>query len=526
MKIDFWKKTGKYFDIENEKYKIWLSGVFSYKDKIVNLLEIAELFVDNNLDFNDIIGWYRIVIYDKCNFCWYFWGDDAMSQHFFYYDNGFSDSLLEIEKTSKNMRPNYGAIAQILGGGYTLNKDTLIDGVFRTDKDCYYYFDGKIILEKSKKLKNFKDLKKKYDVVSILNPIMKQISNDVSAAICTGGTDSRSVISGLQYLGSKGIRYVITGHEDNPDIKVGQIICNRLNVPLTVIRPGERRENWLEDAFRFTDGEYDVVLGYRHLLRAEWEKANSINIEYGGCAGEFYKNNFYRPFRWFGKKKNADFYKKQLLNTYLSSQKWVGKNIRKAEQKNVVKLMDIAVKTDLEHTKLEKGNRIGYDILAFKSGAISNGYSRYVTKIDPLMARQICASASHDSWINHCMHKWQRIQIKQYCSELSDILTDQGYNCSMNLFLLTRDYVKKSVFYLKRVLKIGLGFKSMQAGFWDVDYAKARESETWRNAVAYCKKKDIIESNVEEEDIPMNVTGWIILIGMIFARRAKNDREI
>ena len=522
MKQDFWKKNGKYSFIENEQYMIWLSGVFSYKDNITNVLALTEGFFSNNLDFNAIIGWYKIVIYDKRDYCWYFWGDDANSQHFFYYDKGFSDSLLEIKETlNDSVRPNYRAITQLLGGGYTIGRDTVIDGIYRTDKECYYIFDGKSVSERSKRLKNFKELRQKYDIVSILTPIKKQINNNISVAVCTGGTDSRAIISGLRYLGSKGMKYVITGHADNPDIKVGQMICDRLNESLTIINPKDRRDNWLEEAFKFTDGEYDVVLSYRHLLRAEWENINSIDFEYGGLAGEFYKNYFYMPFRWFGKKKNVDFYKNNLLSTNLFNQKWIGENIRKTEDENDIKLKKIADKIEAEHTKLEKSNIIGYDILAFKSGAITNGYAQYVTKIDPLMARALCASASHDSWVSHCMHKWQRKQITKYCKDIADIRTDQGYSCSMNLVLLAWDCVKKSVFYMDRVFnrirrRLGLGFRSVQNNYWDLDYAEAREEEIWSKSIAYCKDNGIINPNVEDKDIPLNMTGWIILIGMMF----------
>ncbi len=529
-KLDFWKRKGNYQVIENAKYTIWWSGVFCYEEGENDVINFADSFLERTLDFNSVIGWFRFVIYDKKESTWYFFGDNSNSQHFFYDEQAglFSDSLLDLVKSvTRKVRPNYSAIAHLLNEGYTINKDTIVEGLFRTDKNCFYSFDHKAIKEFEKGLKSFSCLNRKFDSVSVLKPITSQLCDQLSAAVCTGGTDSRVVLSCLDYLRQPGVEYVLTGHEDNPDIKVATRIAKIQNKELNIIKPETNDTDWLSYAFSFSDGEYDVVLCYRHYLKALWEQKKGIRYEFGGLAGEFYKNVFCHPFLWFGKRKNTSFFCNTLLKGNYSKKGFLGKKVKEAELNNSERLMVIASSVEQEKTMLEKGNRIGFDILSWKSGALTNGYSFVATKIDPLMDRQLCAYASHDNCLSHSMHIWQRKQVKKYCKKLADIITDQGYSCSLNPFILLYDCIKKSIFYIDRVFnrirrKIGLGFKSAEQRFWDSDYRNARESEKWKMSVRRCKELEILDQNTEDDKIPLNLTGWILLIGMMF----NSDQDI
>ena len=96
---DFWIARGKYKETETEKLKIWLSGVFSYNDGKSNIVEFAQEFLNGTLDFNTIIGWFKIVIFDKDRKTWYLFGDNSNSQYFFYdVETGFSDSMLFLKE--------------------------------------------------------------------------------------------------------------------------------------------------------------------------------------------------------------------------------------------------------------------------------------------------------------------------------------------------------------------------------------------------------------------------------------------
>ena len=520
---DFWKVKGKYRITDTSDYTIWLSGVLSYGEKENDISRFAYLFLNKMLDFNTVIGWYRIVIFDKKKTIWFFFGDNSNSQHFFYNEQTgcFSDSLLYLKKMNANNRPNYTAIANLLGNGYMINKDTVVEGLCRTDKDCYYSFDLKETREYNKGIKPLNSIKAKQDVKSIICPISSQTNGNRTAAVCTGGTDSRVVISGLNSLGYDGVEYVITGHEKNPDLKVASLISKTLNKPLSIIDPDVNDPDWLEKGFDFTDGEYDVVLSYRHYLKSLWEKEKGIEYEFGGLAGEFYKNVFCHPFMWLFKKKDSCFFYNVMLKNAISGQKWIGENIKKAIDHNAGRLKSLANAVDYEQSLLEKGNRLGYDILSWKSGAITNGYSSVATKIDPLMDRQLCSSASHDNCLSHSMHMWQRKEINKYCKEISNLTTDQGYNCSFKPLPFIRDCIKRIGFYIGRVFnrirrRAGFGFKSLEQKYWDDDYCKARETEIWKKSLCFCKDSGIISNMVSDDEIPIKMTGWIILVGLLF----------
>ncbi|MBO4649751.1 MAG: hypothetical protein J5653_00995 [Clostridiales bacterium] len=522
---DFWRSKGKFNLVEDSTERsVWLSGLVSYEDEKTDVSEFVDRFLAGTLNFNRVIGWFRIVIFTKKDSIWYFFGDNSNSQHFFYDEKTgvFCDSLLGLkEKMSSELEPNYEAITNMMAAGYSIGKETIVSGILRTDKTCYYSFDGTKITEKSKGLQDFIDLKHELDVVSVLRPIEGQTKDKKIAAVCTGGTDSRAIMSGLRYLKAEP-KYVITGHDDNPDLKVVYKIADKLGEPLKLIHLEDKEDGWLEKGFNFTDGEYDPVLSYRHYLKAQWEIENSIEFEFGGLAGEYYKNVFCQPFLWLFKKKDADFYFNTILDPHVSSLKWMGAKAKEAGNNNKSKLKAVADQTNKEKTLLEKGNRVGFDVLSWKSGAITNGYSSVVTKVDPLMDRQLCAYASHDNCISHSMHKWQRKQVEKYCKDIAALPTDQGYTCSMNPFRYLRDCFKKLGFYLDRVFnrfrrKLGLGFKSVEQRFWDKDYETARKTELWQKSLAYCKEKEIIDPNVAEETIPLSKTGWIILVGLLFA---------
>jgi hypothetical protein len=526
QEIEFWIGNGKYKEFETNIAKIWLSGVLSFDNGKTDIIEFSTMILRGNLDFNTIVGWFRIVIYDKQNRKWYLFGDNSNSQHFFYNERTglFSDSFLSLKAKlicSEGITPNYSAINELLGLGFTSGDKTIVKQIKRTEKDSYYVYDGKSIIKRSKKIKYLSELKAPMDICEVLEPLYNQIKAKKLAAVCTGGTDSRTVISALSNLAAK-ISFVITGHDDNPDLIPARQICKVLNAPLTILNPDNKEDDWIEKGFIFTDGEYDAVLSHRHFMKAQWEIENGIEYEFGGLAGEFYKNVFCQPFRWFGTRKDPSFYYNAFFKSSTSKQLWIGEHLKQAAEEDSELLMRIASSIVGEHTMLEKGNHIGFDILSWKSGAITNGYASIATKIDPLMDRQLCAFASHDNCFTHSMHCWQRKQIEKNCKIIADIPTDQGYTCSMKPMPYIRDCFKKASFNLNRVFnrirrKLGFGFKEIEQRFWDYDYMAARKTTLWIKSVRYCRDAGIINPSISDEEIPLNKTGWIITIGLMFA---------
>ncbi len=509
---------------EDERFIIWHSGVMArYDRKKVNWQELAELAVSENLVFSDYLGWYKIVIYDKKSVCWLFFGDSCGSQYLFMdcANARFSDRFLTLRAAlDAPAEVDMPALTHMICRGTLFGESTLIKGLTKTDCGSYYFFRNGIFERRSKHLPLFSETEGKKDLKDVLLPITEAIGDKKACAVCTGGTDSRTVLAALSALG-KTPELVLTAHRDNPDVVPAAAVARCLGRELTVLDPEKRDDNWLETGFGMMDGLSDAVLGYRHYLKASWAKQNGYAFEYGGVAGEFYKNVFYRPLRWLllGKKDQI-YYRRALLDA--EAEEWFGPVLLDSMPICERELDKIAEEAFKETKSLEVANHIGYSLLSSSVGTITSGYAAACCKIDPLMDRALAAAASKENYMSHSMHMWQRKQIAKNCPRLSDLPTDQGYSCTLRPLRLFCERCKKLLFIADRVFNrirrsLGLGFKSKEQRYWDEDYIEARKSELWQKALTYCREKGIIQQDVDETEIPLSDTGTLLLVGMLFA---------
>lgn len=511
---------------ENDNFKILLSGIIGMSDKKkIDLYRIAEQVLSGVLDFNNLCGWYRIAICNKKNDSWIFWGDHTGSQYFFInkQKTRFCDSLLLLNDICglRKPEPDLYAVSELLQYGRIFGSRTIFDHLKKTEPDYYYLFSNGKIAVKNKKLKAFSKLPKSYHLYDVIDSSIGKGGGKI-CAICTGGTDSRTVLAHLIYRGYRPDLY-ITGHSDNADIKIAKKLAETLKLPLTIISPEEKETNWIERGICFTDGGYDAVLSYRHFQKAQYVKSRGYVFEFGGVGGEFYKNSFCHPFRsGFPRKNDVEYFYRNIIENNVLTTVWCGEKLLKAAERNrkaIKKIVGLSVE---ETSLLSVSNRIGYELLRSASGAITNGYSKYCIKIDPLMDRNLVAAVSQKSFMGLFMHIWQRKEIAKYCPELSNLETDQGYTCSLNVFAVFLEQMKRVRFYISRVIartrrKLGLNYKKAEAHYWDFDYKQARQTAEWRHSVAYCKKIGILKNGIEDEMIPMAQTGNILLVGVIFS---------
>ena len=531
---DFWitKKDELFADIpmhgyereENERYIVWYNGILArYDGRKIAFPELAAMAFSDQLVFSDYLGWYKLVAYDKVASAWLFFGDSCGSQYLFFDRSHarFSDRLLTLRAAlGSEAEPDMKALADMIGRGTLFGEETLVRGLAKTDYGSYYLFRNGVFERRSKNLPSFSEMEGKKDLTDILAPVIAAIGEKKLCAVCTGGTDSRAVLAALSSLGAEP-ELVITGHKDNPDLKIAAQVAASLGSELTVIDPSVRERKWLEKGLVMLDGMYDVVLSYRHYLKALWACEKGCSFEFGGFAGEFYKNAFYTPARWlFCGKRNPEFYRRFLLSA--PTQDWFGSMLRDAVPRCKKTLSDIAAEAGGEKPGLLMANRIGFARLAAASGSITNGYSSACIKIDPLMDRALVAAASREGHRSHAMHMWQRRQIAKTCPRLGELPTDQGYSCSLRPLSLLAERCKRLVFFADRVFnrirrKLGLGFKSSEQRYWDMDYVEARKDAMWQKTLTFCREKGIIRKDVKESDIPLNMTGRLMLVYMLVA---------
>lgn len=528
-KPNFWisRSPDSYTIREDTEYITWHTGVFVMSGEYNTLsssLTIGARAFAGELDYNRISGWYKLVVYAKKRKEWLFFGDASGSQYLFYDTDHhvFSDRLLHLRAMrGADAQPDLEAVSELFHMGRTFVGKTLVLGVKKTSPAHYYRLRNNQVEEFEKGLTNFSKMPSNVTLGDVVSPILQAIRNEKVCAVCTGGTDSRSVLAVLTHKGVKpGL--VLTGHADNPDIPVAKQVAETLELPLTVLDPTEKEEGWMESAFVFLDGEYDVVLGYRHLQKARWAKESGYAYEFGGVGGEFYKNAFCHPYKWgLLKKRDEAYFMQNILKASTRVKPWYGEALKQAVANDIACLSSIVKEGVREGRSLEKCNRIGYALLGSASGAITNGYASVCCKIDPLMDRNLVAAASQERPVLHSMRIWQRRQIARYCPALSDITTDQGYTCSLKPAKLLREQAKKALFFISRAVarirrKLGLRYKPKSAQYWNEDYIAARATEAWTDAVAYCKNAGIIKSDATDAEIPMDQTGFIILVGMMF----------
>ena len=491
-----------------------------------DVLKIAHAVYDGTADFNNIYGFFKIVIADKTSGRTIFFGDNAASQNFFYDpENGtVSDSLLRLSRMGGKKRSfNLYAAAQYLAYGCTITQDTLVQGILKTDADMYYIVEGGKVSVHDKKLLPLSERYTKGDLYDFVKLMTRGMNGEGVCARVTGGTDSRAVLAALLKAGVRPSLF-ISGYEDNPDVSITQEIGRVTGLEVSALNPHAKEDNWLERSFDFCDGMHDVVGAYRQLILTEMAVKKG-SLWFGGVGGEFYKNSFCMPFRYHCLFRTAS--AREIINIiFLARMRTaLGKGFLHDEVKKLAaRLSDDIYSLLAGRVEREKGNLARFNTAGVKRmqgyTCMTNTIANYITQIDPLMDCHTIRSVSYMSPVALSMHVWQRKQIHKNFPALGAIRTDQGYSCSLNPLRLNAERIKKGLFWSSRVVarvkqKLGLRWKDITAKYWDNDYADARKTTYWGGGITICKQLHILDEGANSENIPMHLTGVIILFGMM-----------
>ena len=512
---------------ENEQMCVFLSGIAALVNggnvPCKDLLEIAQAAVDGSLNYNNLHGYYRMVVYDKVHSKHLFWGDNSGSQFFFvdWQENLFSDRFLTlVERRSGVLKPCYEAVIQIIND-HVFSNETVVAGITKTDPEMFYEYQNGVCAAHSKALQPLSQ-RKGIQLDQLMEILTQKINDAESGAVCTGGTDSRAVLAHLNERKKKP-RLLITGHPDNPDVGVAREIAEVLKLPLTVITPADRDEAWLDKAFQFSDGLYDTVLSYRHFQIQKWTQENGIRFLYGGVGGEFYKNFFCHPFRnrTFRRPVSGEKLFDLLMKNKLQIPAWGGQALAGARKALQQKAREFAANCAETGNVLFGFNRLGFSVLRNKAGMITHAYAGICTRIDPLMNRDVVAAVSKIPPVMLSMHLWQRKEIRKCCPSLGTLPTDQGYSCSMNSVRIFSEQCKKLCSYCKAIWKKiirKLGFEiGPKVQYWDRDYNEAKNTPEFARGLQICKNLGITREGVDANTIPDKDVGLIIMLGYLFA---------
>ncbi len=517
---------GSYAVFEDDAITVWCAGLvaFSSGDFITSdVLEIAKMAVSKTLDYNNLFGFFKIVVFDKATEETLYFCDNSGSARFFYdKDAGvIADTLpLCVTLLSQKVRPCYEAIYQYLSIGRTIDNETIVDGVLMTSCDCIYWLKNGIIYEETKGLRAYSELDPSFSLEKLMRILTHAMDGELVSAVATGGTDSRTILAHLMSLGFLP-RLITTGRIEDDDVRIAKNIADHLGLKLSIYDPNDKEPDWIKKGFDFCNGVYDVVLSYRHLRKAQLSLQQGSSFEFGGVGGEFYKNSYCRPFRFrrIFRKTTADSILRNTIGRALVGKGWYGDRVIAVERRVYDNLLGIMSK------HMEKGFLRNYNVFAtlmLRGGFcnISGNILPYCTKIDPLMDRNLIASVCWRNPLSLSMARWQRNEIHKYCPALSRIETDEGLTCSTNQKALLLESLKKLRSYVQlglgRVKRVVFRTPRRERSCWDKDYIEARESLEYENSVRVCKKLGIISTDVAPESLPLHQVGFILMFGMFF----------
>lgn len=530
MSAEFVKRYKVYYD---DQCTVWHVGIIAYEDEngiIYDTLKIAHLAISGQLNHNKLYGFYRIVVKDHGSGAMMFWGDNSGSERFYYHRakvSWFADTLPAcIKRFTDPISPCYTAIYQYLSIGMTIDDTTIYAGIHMTSRYNVYIEKDDQICAKSKRLNSYQDCDPNFTLEKLMSILLGGIKDiaSISASI-TGGTDSRCILAHLLEQGVQP-RLCITGREGDKDVIIAHVIADKLGLPLCVYDPTKKDPNWLETGYSFCNGIYDVVLSYRHFMKARTNMSEGIEYEFGGTGGEFYKNYYSRPFRHAQMRKlTAKDILHNIVGSGLLAKSWYGEKLI-AIQNKVCEQANNSVKQTMENGFLRNHNLFGETLLTATSANVTGIVSPLYTEINPLMDRNVIASVCWKNPLSLSMARWLRKEISTHYPAISDIPTDKGYSCTIrNIPLLCESirslwtYVQKAVARVQRIVKKK---RKSCINIWAQDYIDAKALPEYERSVNACKELGIISHKVMPDDIPLDKVGFILMIGMSFRNMRSN----
>lgn len=228
--------------------------------------------------------------------------DKIRSIPLFYANNEIHSHAPSLVKTAKITELNPNAILSLKMSGYTINEDTLYQGlnsliagqfvIFReytVIKRDYYQYQPWKVAEQANYQKELAAV-----TLNILKKMIKSLHGRQVIIPLSAGNDSRLIASGLKHLGYQNVRCYSYGTKGNFEAKIAKIVADKLGyefkfIPLTI--RGEKRfylSQTFKDYLSFSDS--CVAAPYFQSLSTiaklkNWVDRDAIFIN--GNAGDF-----------------------------------------------------------------------------------------------------------------------------------------------------------------------------------------------------------------------------------------------
>ncbi len=502
--------------ISFDGYMATFEGLFIYNE-ITDMQSAAEAFL------KDFI--YKEVKWDACIGCFLceikdnkkkiVFGDNSGMRRFFIDYNSIAvhKEFREIIDKDANVEPNYNAIAEFLYFGCVYSDETLIKGIFISDPNKYYVITDEKIESFQKKLKPLGEIQvSDEDLVKLIHTVCESIKGMDIFCTITGGIDSRTILSCLLYNGVRP-KLNITGLDSNIDVMIAREIAQKTGLDLLQISENDRNQNWINEMINAASIGCTGICGYYRL----YEKAKKISeygqvVEFGGVAGEMYKNSFINqdyPF-YYGAPCWKKFIK-QKITVFDFPEGICGDRIQSIIRQMDTKLLNWLSKYNGK--KAESYLEAGYFILQQRYAGIGMMNSHFYINYNPLLERNIAAYAFSKNPYRLEMQSFQRKQVSKYYPLLKSIKTDRGLTCDVsrktvewfsNMFFLVR-------IALERILK-----RKKQSKIAHNDcFKEGLESEQFKTAITRCVELGILIQDINTKSVSQDILDRLFFVGSV-----------
>jgi len=506
-----------------------IDGIVIYKENSTNEESMSELLYDYNtqrgIDFDLLMGSFRIKIFDEKNNETFFFGDNSGNMCFYYNNDHACKFFLDLSSAGT---PDLDRIAQFLMFGCIYDHGTIAKDVYRTNPDMYYTLKDGSITENPKGLSGFEELKP-HTLEEITERYIKATIDKKKISVITGGYDSRTVLAHLLNKNTE-LELCITGEPDHIDVKIAKQISETTRIPLYSFgEPADTKDtNFIHNAFLASDGMYGVFSRYRLYNKSYNLKSMGYEAEFGGAAGELYKNSFInQDFPFYRGKPDLNKFRKLKIPSGLYKTDIFTKSMQKKilDVENSIFENLLFPEQNGKKSKFKTYTDIGYKIMQHRIITLTNSSSRYLIPLIPLMERSLVASIySNNPYSMECAY-FQRKQISAFYPALKNIKTDRGLNCSDRVLSIVMDIVKYYKYLLCVYLKRRFAFfRSKQAEERiDMVFSVGMASEEYIGAINVCKQIGILDEKVDGSSLPPVIADRLMTVGMVFDIRQVSD---
>ncbi len=431
-------------------------------------------------DFNALLGSFRVHIHNGETGERVFFGDNSGACRYYYDARGnFAESFLDALALQGDKKPDYPAIAQFLRFGCIYSERTQCEGVLRTDPDDYYIAKDGRVYARSKGLTPLYEAAPYEDMHSLMERLTGAAKGLKNIAVITGGTDSRAVLAHLMALNVP-LELAVSEQEGAGADVSARPLPERI-AACDGVSPLSPRDDLLQKSLMLAD------MGFQ--------------LEFGGVAGELYKNSFInQDFPFYGGRPDFNRFYRYKLDTAgpVSA-------LSRGE-------LELIAGARAYTPKARAYNELGYKIMQCRAATVTNSASRFYALANPLLERGCAALVRDKSPYSLEMQAFQRGEIVKFCPGIMDIKTDRGNSC--NPARMRRDFLNNYAF-LARVafkrLRRGRALPPAEPAAGDM-----RESAEYASAIAACKRAGILPGALEAKAVSLPYAARLIVTGSLF----------